>query len=363
MTQIIRRKTRQVNAGGVLIGGGALVSVQTMTNAPAADVSATLAQIKQAAGHGCDLVRCAVPTIKDIPAFAQVVRQSPLPVVADIHFDWRIALGCVEHGAAKIRINPGNMDNWEGIAAVLAACKARGVPVRIGVNGGSVKHKNRADARPLEQALVEEALGYARRFEELGFHDIVLSLKVSDALATIRVNREIAALCDYPLHIGVTEAGVEEDALLKSAIGIGALLADGIGDTIRLSFTGEPVREVIAGRRLLKAAGIIREGVAVLSCPTCGRCRNRNLPQIAAEVRARLQTLRRPLRVAVMGCEVNGPGEAGDADIGIAATPEGFVLFCAGEKKCTLTSEEAVGELVAQALRLAGEDTATSRHK
>lgn len=353
MNQQIRRTTRQVNAGGVQIGGDAPVSVQTMTNASASDVEGTLAQIRQAADAGCDLVRCAVPTVRDVAAFAAVVRGSPLPVVADIHFDWRIAQGAIEAGAAKIRINPGNMNDWDGLGQVLATAKSRGVPIRIGVNGGSVKHKDADDNRPLEQALVEEALGYAQRFEEMGFHDIVLSLKVSDALATVRVNRIAAARCDYPLHIGVTEAGVEEDALLKSAIGIGALLADGIGDTIRLSFTGEPVREVLAGRRLLAAAGLLREVPELVSCPTCGRCRCRNLPQIAQAVRDGLQAIHAPLRVAVMGCEVNGPGEAKDADLGIAGTGTGFVLFEHGQPVRKLNETEAVAELLAAVRRMA----------
>ncbi len=353
MAQQMRRKARQVCAGSVLIGGDAPVSVQTMTNAPADDVPGTLAQIRAAADAGCALVRCAVPTIREIDAFAAVVAGSPLPVVADIHFDWRIALRALENGAAKIRINPGNMNDWDGLAQVLAAASARGVPIRIGVNGGSVRHKDQADDRPLEQALVEEALGYAQRFEELGFHDIVLSLKVSDALATIRVNRIAAARCDYPLHVGVTEAGVEEDALIKSAIGIGALLADGIGDTIRLSFTGDPVREVLAGRRLLTAAGLLRETPELVSCPTCGRCRCRSLPQIAEAVRAGLQEIHAPLRVAVMGCEVNGPGEAKDADLGIAGTGTGFVLFERGRAVRKLSEAEAVECLLAAVRALA----------
>lgn len=355
MADSVRRITRQVSVGGVLLGGNAPVPVQTMTNAPAEDVAGTLAQIAAAADAGCDIIRCAVPTLKCADAFAAVVRSSALPVVADIHFDWRIALRAVELGAAKIRINPGNMNDWDGLAQVLAAAKERSVPVRIGVNGGSVRHKDREDARPLEQALVEEALGYAQRFEEMGFHDIVLSLKVSDALATIRVNRIAAARCDYPLHIGVTEAGVEEDALLKSALAIGALLADGIGDTIRLSFTGEPVREVIAGRRLLAAAGLLREVPELISCPTCGRCRSRELPQIAARVREGLQQLRAPLKVAVMGCEVNGPGEAAEADVGIAGTADGFVLFEHGQAVRKLAPDRAVEELLAAVRTLAAE--------
>ena len=247
-----RRVSREVSVGGVIIGGIAPVSVQTMTSKPAGDLEGTIKQIDEAASAGCDIVRVAIPALKDVVYFEEVCKASVIPVVGDIHFDARIAIAAIEAGASKIRINPGNMENWEAIYRVLDSAKNRGIPIRIGVNGGSVKHKNKSDSRGLEEAVVEEALGYAQRFEDYGFSDIVISAKISDALSTIRVNRKIAARCDYPLHIGVTEAGVEEDAILKSAIGIGGLLADGIGDTIRLSFTGEPVREVIAGKKLLK---------------------------------------------------------------------------------------------------------------
>lgn len=348
MTVTERRKTRQVNAGGVLIGGGAPISVQTMTNAAADDITATIRQIHEAADAGCDLVRCAVPNLNSVENFWQVVGNSPLPVVADIHFDWRIAVKAIEAGAAKIRINPGNMGDWEGIGKILTCARERNVPIRIGVNGGSVKHKDATDTRPLEQAIVEEALGYARRFEDMGFSDIVLSLKVSDALGTIRINRKAAELCDYPLHIGVTEAGLEEDALLKSAIGIGALLAEGIGDTIRLSFTGEPVNEVIAAKRLLKAAGVLRDGVEIISCPTCGRCRVHDMPALTRKIKEAVAEIKKPVRLAVMGCEVNGPGEARDADLGIAGCGQGFVLFAKGEKIATVTPDQAIPTILKQ---------------
>ena len=341
-----RRVTREVNAGGVIIGGRSPVSVQTMTSRPAGDLKGTLRQIIEAEEAGCTIVRVAVPTLKDIPYFAEVCAGSPLPVVADIHFNARIAVAAVEAGAAKIRINPGNMENWDAIYTVLDSAKNRGIPIRIGVNGGSVKQKNLTDSRDLEEAVVAETLAYAQRFEEYGFHDIVLSAKISDALATIRVNRQIAAQSDYPLHIGVTEAGVEEDALLKSAIGIGGLLADGIGDTIRLSFTAEPVREVIAGKRLLSAAGILREGVELISCPTCGRCRLGDMPKLAREVRAKLAGITKSVRVAVMGCEVNGPGEAAEADAGLAGCGQGVMLFVRGEKRGIYSRDEGLERLL-----------------
>ncbi len=342
----LRRVSRAVEVGGVRIGGGAPVSIQTMTSRPAGDLAGTLDQIYTAADAGCDIIRVAVPTLKDIAYFEAVCAKSPLPVVADIHFDARIAVAAITAGAAKIRINPGNMENWEGIYQVLDTAKVAGIPIRIGVNGGSVRHKNKADSRELETAVVAEALGYAERFEEHGFHDIVISAKISEALATIRVNRELALKSSYPLHIGVTEAGVEEDALLKSAIGIGALLVDGIGDTIRLSFTAEPVREVIAGKRLLQAAGIIHEGAEIISCPTCGRCRINDMPDLAREVRDRLSAISKPVKVAVMGCEVNGPGEAAEADVGLAGAGNGIMLFAKGEKIGVFTREEALKKLL-----------------
>lgn len=341
-----RRVSREVSVGGVIIGGTAPVSVQTMTSKPAGDLEGTIKQIDEAASAGCDIVRVAIPALKDVVYFEEVCKASVIPVVGDIHFDARIAIAAIEAGASKIRINPGNMENWEAINRVLDSAKNRGIPIRIGVNGGSVKHKNKNDSRGLEEAVVEEALGYAQRFEDYGFSDIVISAKISDALSTIRVNRKIAARCDYPLHIGVTEAGVEEDAILKSAIGIGGLLADGIGDTIRLSFTGEPVREVIAGKKLLKAAGVIREGVEIISCPTCGRCRIGDMPELVREVREKLASIKKSVKVAVMGCEVNGPGEAAEADIGLAGCGSGVMLFTNGKSLGTFERGEALQKLL-----------------
>lgn len=349
-----RRPTRQVLVGNVPVGGGAPVSVQTMTNAPADDVEATLAQIRDAADAGCDIIRCAVPSLRHGDAFAAVVRASPLPVVADIHFDARIAVAALRAGAAKIRINPGNMGDWDAIATVLDEAKTRGIPIRIGVNGGSIRHKNPNDTRPPADALAEEALAYAHRFEEMGFHDIVLSCKASDVQMTIAVNRTVAARCDYPLHLGVTEAGPEEEAILKSAVGIGALLTDGIGDTIRLSFTAPPVREVVAGKRLLRAAGCLRDEPELVSCPMCGRC-TVDLVSLAAAVRTRLPEIGAPLRVAVMGCEVNGPGEARDADVGIAAAGGRVTLFAHGAPCRQVDVEEAVDALIREAKRIAAE--------
>lgn len=347
-----RRPTRQVLVGNVPVGGDAPLSVQTMTNASAGDVDATLAQIREAADAGCDIIRCAVPSLRNVDAFAAVVRGSPLPVVADIHFDARIAVAAIRAGAAKIRINPGNMGDWDAIDPVLGEAKAHGIPIRIGVNGGSIRHKNPGDTRPLAEALAEEVLAYAHRFEERGFHDIVLSCKASDVQTTIAVNRAVAARCDHPLHLGVTEAGPEEEAILKSAVGIGALLADGIGDTIRLSFTAPPVREVLAGKRLLRAAGCLRDVPELISCPTCGRC-TVDLLGLVEAVRARLPEIGAPLRVAVMGCEVNGPGEACDADVGIAAGGGRVTLFVGGTPCGHVELGDAVDALIREARRIA----------
>lgn len=347
-----RRPTRPVLVGNVPVGGDAPVSVQTMTNAPAEDADATLAQIREATEAGCDIIRCAVPSVRHADVFAAVVRASPLPVVADIHFDARIAVAAIKAGAAKIRINPGNMGDWDAIALVLKEAKSRGIPIRIGVNGGSIRQKNPADTRPAAEALAQEALAYAHRFEELGFDDIVLSCKASDVRMTIAVNRTVAAQCAYPLHLGVTEAGPEEDALLKSAVGIGALLTDGIGDTIRLSFTAPPVREVLAGKRLLRAAGCLRDMPELVSCPTCGRC-SVDLASLVEAVRVRLPEIGAPLRVAVMGCEVNGPGEARDADVGIAAAAGRVTLFVRGAACGQVDAAVAVETLIREAKRIA----------
>lgn len=351
MSSLKRRKTREVRVGDVIVGGNAPVSVQTMTKAPAGDVSATLEQIRDAADAGCDIIRCAVPSGASVEAFAAVVQESPLPVVADIHFDWRIAVKAIRAGAAKVRINPGNMADWDGIGEVVRAAANAGIPIRIGVNSGSVKHKNAQDGRSIPDALAEEALSYAERFESLGFRDIVLSLKSGDVMETIAANRAVASQCDYPLHLGVTAAGPLEEALMKSAVGIGALLADRIGDTIRLSFTGPPIDEVVAGRQLLRAAGLLADGPTLMSCPTCGRCRV-DLRALVSEVQKRLDGIRAPLTIAVMGCEVNGPGEAREADVGIASAGNKMTLFVAGESIRTVPSEDAVEALMQEVKRM-----------
>ncbi len=347
------RRTRQVRVGSVPIGGGAPVSVQSMTKTATSDVAATLEQIRRLGTLGCEIVRTAVPTVRELDAFAEIVRSSPLPVVADIHFDWRIALGAIRAGACKVRINPGNMTGADDIARLAETAGEAGIPIRIGVNSGSVRHKGGgADTRALSRALAEEALEYAARFEQCGFRDLVLSLKASTAPETVAANRIVAAASDLPLHLGVTAAGPPQQAILKSAVGIGALLLDGIGETIRLSFTGDPGPEVTAGIGLLRAVGLREEGPELLSCPTCGRC-SLDLAPLVAEVEAALAGVSAPLRVAVMGCEVNGPGEAREADVGLAAAGGRFTLFRHGRPVRTLQPAEAVSALVAEVRRLA----------
>lgn len=348
------RETRPVFVGGLQIGGGAPVRVQTMTKVPIEDVEGTLAQIADVADAGCDLVRCAVPNVTAAKPFGEVVKRSPLPVVADIHLDARIALAALEAGAHKLRINPGNMGDWEAIRRVLGEARERSVPIRIGVNAGSLRPEGDAVRDPVarETALVNTALAYAERFEAMKFFDIVLSLKTSDVVSTIRVNRLAAARCAYPLHIGVTEAGPEEDAVVRSAAGVGALLADGIGETIRLSFTAPPRREVEEGLRLLRALGLRRDAPRLVSCPTCGRCRTDLMP-LVREVKEALVGMDAPLTVAVMGCEVNGPGEAADADAGIACAGGRFLLFSEGEKRGVYARGEALGALLVEVRRLA----------
>lgn len=348
-----RRKTRAVSVGPIQIGGGAPIAIQTMTKTRTDNVEETLRQIFEAQEAGCDLIRCAIPTIRHLDAFAEVVQRSPIPVVADIHFDWRIALGAIERGAAKIRINPGNMKANGGLEAVVTAARKAGVAIRIGVNAGSLSYdpptSSREDERiSLPERLATLALSYAEQIEALGHSAIVLSLKASDVMTTIAANRIVASRCDYPLHLGITEAGLEEDALLKSAVGIGALLADGIGDTLRLSFTAPPVREVLAAKELLRAAGYLRDRPIILSCPTCGRC-SVDLPPLVVQVREAFRSFPRPLVIAVMGCEVNGPGEARQADLGLAAGGGRMTLFVKGQPLRTLLPEAALEALVKEA--------------
>ncbi len=310
--------TRQILVGGVPIGGGAPVAIQSMLNTKTTDVAGSLAQIRQLADAGCQIVRLAVPNREAARSFAQIRKESPLPLVADIHFDYTLAIAAAEGGAAKIRINPGNIGGEDRVKAVVDVCRDRHIPIRIGVNGGSLdKTLLEKYGHPTAEALVESAFEHLELLEKQGFYDTCVSMKSSTVPTMVAAARLFREKCDDPLHIGVTETGPVRQGLIKSAMGIGALLLDGIGDTIRVSLTDDPVEEVYAAKDILKAAGLRREGVNIISCPTCGRTRI-DLIGLVNQVDEALKNCQKPITVAVMGCIVNGPGEAREADIGIA---------------------------------------------
>ncbi len=332
--------------GGVPLGGGAPVSIQSMTNTPTHDVDATLAQIRALAAAGCDIVRVAVPDLEAARAIGTLKAGSPLPLVADIHFDYRLALAAAEQGVDKIRINPGNIGSPRRVEAVAKTCKERRIPIRVGVNGGSLE-KELLDkyGGPTPEAMVESALGHIRLLELYGFENICVSLKASSVPATMGAYRLMAERYDYPLHLGVTEAGTREIGELKAAAGIGGLLGLGIGDTLRVSLTADPVEEVYAARRILKAVGLRREGPELIACPTCGRTQIDLIP-MAERVEELLKAVDKPITVAVMGCVVNGPGEARHADVGIAGGKGEGVLFKHGEIVARVPEEELVPGLM-----------------
>ncbi|MBD5132983.1 MAG: flavodoxin-dependent (E)-4-hydroxy-3-methylbut-2-enyl-diphosphate synthase [Clostridiales bacterium] len=338
--------TRQINVGGVPIGGGAPVSIQSMTNTPTHDVEATLSQIRALAAAGCDIVRVAVPDMSAAKAIGALKAGSPVPLVADIHFDYRLALEAAEQGIDKIRINPGNIGAPGRVEAVARACKERGIPIRVGVNGGSLEKELLAKYDgPTPEAMVESALGHIELLERYGFEDICVSLKASSVPATMRAYRLMAERYDYPLHLGVTEAGTREIGELKAAAGIGGLLALGIGDTLRVSLTADPVEEVYAAKRILKAIGLRREGPELIACPTCGRTQIDLIP-MAKQVEELLKNVDKSITVAVMGCVVNGPGEASHADVGLAGGKGEGVLFKHGQIVAKVPEERLVPELM-----------------
>ena len=323
--------TRQIHVGDVAVGGGAPVSIQSMLNTRTTDVAGSLAQIARLRDAGCQIARLAVPDRDAAAGFAEIAAESPLPLVADIHFDWRLAILAAEGGAKKIRINPGNIGDAGKVRAVADCCRERGIPIRVGVNAGSLeKSLLEKYGHPTPEALVESALGHTQLLESVGFSDICVSIKSSSVPLTIAAYRLLAQKVDYPLHLGVTETGTERMGVIKSAMGIGSLLCDGIGDTIRVSLTADPVREVVAAREILQAAGLRRDGVNLVACPTCGRTRI-DLISLAQQVEAALADCTKPITVAVMGCVVNGPGEAREADVGIAGGDGVGVLFRRGE--------------------------------
>ena len=326
---------------GVPIGGGAPVTVQTMTNTDTRDVSATLAQIRAAAEAGADIVRVSVYDSVCAEAVKALVAGSPVPLVADIHFDYRLAIRSVENGIAKVRINPGNIGGEANVQKLADCLKAHRVPVRIGVNSGSLEKqilKKHGGVTP--EGLVESGLSHARMLEGAGFSDIAISYKASDVRTMVEACRLAAKTSDYPQHIGVTESGTLATGMVKSAVGIGTLLMEGIGDTIRVSLTGDPVEEVYAGLEILRACGLRRDYVEIISCPTCGRTAI-DVEGIANRVREATKGIRKPLRVAVMGCVVNGPGEAREADIGVAGGKDGGALFVKGREPIKVTGDLA----------------------
>ena len=338
-------------AGGLPIGGGAPISVQSMLNVPSTDVEGSVRQARALEAAGCDIIRAAIPDMEAVRLIPAIKEAVGIPLVADIHFDYRLALEAVAVGVDKIRINPGNIGSEDRVKAVADCCRTRGIPIRIGVNSGSVEREILAKyGSPTPEALVESALYHVSLLEKFDFEDIVISIKSSSVASMIRAYELCSTRCEYPLHLGVTEAGTERMGLIKSSIGIGSLLQRGIGDTIRVSLTADPVQEVRAGIDILRALGL-REGPELVSCPTCGRTRI-DLIRIAGEVEERLRSCRKPIKVAVMGCVVNGPGEAREADIGLAGGRGEGLLFRKGEILRKVPEEKLVDELMKEIEKL-----------
>lgn len=347
-----RRKTRQIKVGGVKIGNNAPVSIQSMTKVDTSDVKTVVAQIKRLEASGCEIIRVAIKDRDDAVAVKSIKKNIHIPIVCDIHFNHNLALECIKSGADKIRLNPGNIRKKEEIVQIVKAAKKAGIPIRIGLNSGSVFARLQPAASvqkvSLSSALIGSALAYIKIFEDLDFHDIIISLKASDVATTVDSYREMSKLCSYPLHLGVTASGSYDQGIVKSSIGIGALLLDGIGDTIRVSLTADPVEEVMAARQILSSVGLRSFGPEVISCPTCGRCQV-DLGSIVSQVEDGVKGRKagvKDFKIAVMGCEVNGPGEAKDADIGIAFGRASGVIFQKGKIVKKVDVKNAVKELL-----------------
>ncbi len=348
----MRKQKRTVNIGGVKIGGGNPVAIQSMCNTDTRDVRATVNQIAELENAGCEIIRAAVPDMEAAQAVKEIKKQIHIPLVVDIHFDYRLALECMKNGADKVRINPGNIGDRDRVRQVVEMAKERAVPIRIGVNGGSLEKNLLAKYGGVTaRALVESALGHVRILDELDFHDVVVSIKVSDVPKMLEAYRLFDEMTDIPLHIGVTEAGTLRSGTIKSAVGIGALLAEGIGDTMRVSLTADPVEEVYAAYDIQKVLGLRRTNAEIISCPTCGRTQIDLIP-IANEVEKRARNLKKPLKIAVMGCAVNGPGEAREADIGIAGGRGEGLIFRKGEIIRKVPEDKIVDELMSEIKRL-----------
>jgi len=341
-----RNETRMINVGGVPLGGGARIPVQSMCNTPTSDAAATIAQILRLYDAGCDIIRVAVPDEAAAAALSDICRESPIPVVADIHFDYKLALAAADAGVSKIRINPGNIGSEDRVRAVAEKCGEKGLPIRIGINSGSIEKKlleKYGGVTP--ECMVESAAGHIELLTKYGFEDICVSLKASEVMMTIAACRAFAEKFNYPIHLGVTEAGTTYNGIIQSAVGIGTLLCEGIGDTIRVSLTADPVEEVKAGIAILRAAGLRKAGARLVSCPTCGRTQV-NLIGMANEVEKRLASCKKDIVVAVMGCIVNGPGEARNADYGIAGGRGEGVIFRRGEVVEKVSEDSLVDRLM-----------------
>lgn len=352
----MRKNTKVINVGSVKIGGNNPIVVQSMTNTKTYDINSTVKQIAALAEAGCDIVRVAVPKMEDAEALVSIKKQISLPLIADIHFDYRLALKALEAGVDGLRLNPGNIGKKEYVKAVVTAAKERNVPIRIGVNAGSLDQKILLKYGGITaEGMVESALEHIRILEENNFDNIKISLKAHDVPLTIAAYKLMADTVNYPLHLGITEAGTIKSGIIKSAVGIGALLAQGIGDTFRISLTGDPVEEVKVANEILKALDLREYGPVMISCPTCGRC-NIDLAKIANEVETLLANIKKPIKVAVMGCVVNGPGEAKSADVGIAGGKGQGLVFRHGEIVRTVSEEQLVAELFKEINKIVNEE-------
>ncbi|MET7878638.1 flavodoxin-dependent (E)-4-hydroxy-3-methylbut-2-enyl-diphosphate synthase [Micromonospora profundi] len=351
-----RRASRQIMVGPVPVGGGAPVSVQSMTTTLTSDVNATLQQIAELTASGCQIVRVAVPSQDDVEALPAIAKKSQIPVIADIHFQPKYVFAAIDAGCAAVRVNPGNIRQFDDkVKEIARAARAAGVPIRIGVNAGSLDKRLLAKyGKATAEALVESALWECSLFEEHGFRDIKISVKHNDPVVMIRAYRQLAEQCDYPLHLGVTEAGPAFQGTIKSAVAFGALLAEGIGDTIRVSLSAPPVEEIKVGNQILESLGLRERGLEIVSCPSCGRAQV-DVYKLAEEVTAGLEGLPVPLRVAVMGCVVNGPGEAREADLGVASGNGKGQIFVKGQVVKTVPEAQIVETLIEEALRIADE--------
>lgn len=341
---INRRKSKQIVIGDVKIGGDAPISVQSMCNTDTRDVEKTLTQINELADAGCEIVRLAVLNKDAAESIKKIVKRSKIPLIADIHFDYRLAIACINNGINALRLNPGNIGKAENVEKVVSLAKQQKIPIRIGINAGSLEKELQAEEISLPEKMVKSALKHVKILEDLDFDMIKISLKSSDVLTTIEAYKLIASQVDYPLHLGVTEAGTLKTGLIKSSVGLGSLLSLGIGDTIRVSLTENPIEEVFAGFEILKSLGLRQKGVNFISCPTCGRCQI-NLIDLAKKVEEKFKNIDKPITIATMGCPVNGPGEARHADFGIAgAIKEGYI-FQKGEIIARVPEEEIIQKL------------------